>query len=263
MGLFSFFYSSDSSADSKEVVSQQAASEDTIVPYDRFDFREVTALMLDALFKDYLYDDTMKMLNSIPNLQPTQVAILSNVDQQGVLVDGVRRGWHKKWIAFGGTDKCFDDDIDYFHFNGWCYVQYDESGNALEPYLHYPDEVSPRQLLKYYPSRNTWMFFELDNDDDGEEDAQLYSVVVTHTTAEATDYVQFDTDFEGNVLSMFERYRGQPRLDVAFSDDGTVRRVTTFSQDVNGIDEQLYRVYNHAAPTLDEIIDFSNQEKNK
>lgn len=255
MGLFSFFYSGSDSDVSKEGASQkEAVSEDTVVPYDRFDFREVTALMLDALFKDYFYDDTMRMLNSIPDLQASQVAILSNVDQQGVLVNGVRRGWHKQWLSFGCAEKCPNDDMEYFQCNGWCYVQYDDVGNALEPYLHYPDDVYPRQLFKYYPSRNTWMLFEFDDDGD-DKDEQLYSVVVTHTTAEATDYVQFETDFQGNVLSLFERYRGQPRLEVAFSEDGTVRRVSTFSQDVKGIDEQLYRVHNHAAPTLDEIID--------
>lgn len=268
-GWFGFFYAGNNSGPSKEVAVPEA-SEDTVVPYDRFDFKEVTALMLDALFKDDFYDDTMTVLSRIPDLKASKVAILVNVDQQGLLVDGVKRGWHKEWISF----ECCDEDGKIeeeksFRVTGWFYVQYDEQGKAQEPYLHYPETKG--EIVKYYPTRHTWKFFESQFDDCAEESDDmydfevldkevsakevLYCVFITHT-ALPTDYVQFDIDEHNNVVHMFERYYGQPRLEVEFSAEGRVCGVTTFTQDVKGEDEELYRVYVQSAPSLDEIVDF-------
>lgn len=215
--------SSDSDADNNDDDTTRG-----IYPYDICD---MTARVLDTMLKHSFYEDTVSMLKNINDLEPSRITFIDRQNEQGLLIDGVKRGWHRQYV---------EEAPDTFYY-GWFYVQYDENGTPLDPWYYCPNNY---EMVKYYKRRNAWLCYEYDE----EGEAMLHTVAFS-ATVDGDDYDQYTLDSNGNVVHLQRTYH-QRTADVEYDVQGNAtaaRYSLSYPTTQRTLGEKT-------APTLDELI---------
>jgi hypothetical protein len=212
--LFGNQQDQSAAVDNADRLKQQRADAVHAESLADIDARHLIALHLNSLLEYDFYDYTMHLLQSAGVAHSAdRVAFVDTDVEQGLLIDGKRRGWFRTWVSFD-SEPIVDDPsgrwnaceslFEFRQFDGFFYQEYDSESRPCEPLTYFSEEecAEDNYVVRHYPSHNLLAISE-------DDDRSLSQIVVTNISVHPGDFCSIQLNIDNDISSVVECLNGR------------------------------------------------------